>query len=111
MQPFAGCLHRLKPRVVNGRDAIGRRAAIVSIPLGLALLGAAVANRLPGLPRVAPDEIRRLLEDKAFSIGPMRRRLGVEPISLEEGLARTFARPANAQARGGNVTSMAGPLG
>ena len=39
------------------------------------------------------DEIRRLTEDKAFDIGPMRAVLRVEPVPLAEGLARTFIRP------------------
>jgi hypothetical protein len=42
---------------------------------------------LPFLPSVGPDEIRRLTEDKAFDIGPMRHRLGVNPMPLDVGLA------------------------
>ena len=47
-------------------------------------------TRLPGLPRVRPDELRRLMEDKAFPTDDMRRMLGVHPISLEHGLRLTF---------------------
>ncbi len=47
---------------------------------------------LPGVPRVRGAEIRRLLEDKAFDITPMRATLGVNPIPLAEGLATTFAK-------------------
>jgi hypothetical protein len=46
---------------------------------------------LPGLPSIGADEIRRLTEDKAFDIAPMRDILGVMPIPLEQGLALTFA--------------------
>ena len=46
---------------------------------------------LPFLPRVGAAEIRRLTEDKAFDITPMRQMLRVEPMPLAEGLARTFA--------------------
>ncbi len=46
---------------------------------------------LPGLPRVHGDELRRLMEDKAFQIDAMRRILSVEPIPLATGLALTFA--------------------
>jgi len=42
-------------------------------------------------PRIGPDEIRRLTEDKAFDIAPMRETLGVTPIPLAEGLRLTFA--------------------
>lgn len=45
---------------------------------------------LPGLPRVRTDELRRLMEDKAFPADNMRRMLGVHPISLEHGLRLTF---------------------
>jgi len=34
-------------------------------------------------------EIRRLTEDKYFDIGPMQALLGVRPIELEAGLARS----------------------
>jgi hypothetical protein len=42
------------------------------------------------LPRIGPEEIRRLLEDKAFDIRPMVDTLGFTPMSLAAGLARTF---------------------
>lgn len=61
------------------------------MPLPAALLRAlAPLTRLPGLPRIGADEIRRLGEDKAFAIADMRRILGVEPIALAAGLALTF---------------------
>ena len=45
---------------------------------------------LPFVPRIRAAEIRRLLEDKAFPIDAMSATLGVQPIPLDEGLARTF---------------------
>ncbi len=61
------------------------------MPLPAALLRAlAPLTRLPGLPRIGVDEIRRLGEDKAFDIADMRRILGIEPIALAAGLALTF---------------------
>jgi hypothetical protein len=72
-----------------------RPPRIVPVPAGLLLALAPLASRLPGLRRVSAAEIRRLQEDKAVPVGPMFATLGVRPISLEEGLARTFAaRPA-----------------
>jgi uncharacterized protein YbjT (DUF2867 family) len=62
---------------------------IVGVPAWL-LLAATVVTYLPGLPRVRGAEIRRLLEDKDFDIGPMRDALGVVGVSLGVGLARTF---------------------
>lgn len=68
---------------------------IVNVPAGLLLALAPLASRLPGLRRVSADEIRRLQEDKAFPVAPMFASLGIRTISLQEGLARTFAaRPA-----------------
>ena len=59
-----------------------------------ALMAASPLMRLPGLPRIRPAEIRRLLEDKDFAAEAMRAVLGVVPISLEAGLARTFGAAA-----------------
>jgi len=64
---------------------------IVPVP-AWALRLAAPLTVLPGLPRIRGDEIRRLLEDKGFSIAEMTATLGVRPIPLTEGLARTFRR-------------------
>lgn len=76
-------------QMVAGFSGIGR-VRIVSVPAPLLMLGARVARLIPGLPRIGPDEIRRLLEDKAFDIGPMQARLGFAPIGLSEGLTRLF---------------------
>jgi len=64
---------------------------IVPVPAAPLIAAAAVTRFVPGLPTIEGSEIRRLLEDKAFDIGPMRTVLGVNPISLAEGLALTFA--------------------
>ena len=66
-----------------------RPPRIVLVPAGL-LQAVAPLMRLPGLPRIGADEIRRLGEDKAFAIDGMRRMLGIEPIALATGLALTF---------------------
>jgi len=51
---------------------------------------AGLTRVIPGLPSIGADEIRRLTEDKAFDIAPMRDILGDVPIPLEHGLALTF---------------------
>jgi nucleoside-diphosphate-sugar epimerase len=63
---------------------------IVPLPGRLLMALAPAISILPLLPVIRADEVRRLTEDKAFDIGPMRELLGVEPIPLEDGLARTF---------------------
>jgi len=68
--------------------AAGLRAPrILAVPGSLLMAAAAMTQWL--LP-VRPAEIRRLLEDKDFDVRPMIELLGFEPISLPEGLARTF---------------------
>lgn len=72
--------------------AAGLRAPrILGAPGGLLMAAATLTAIVPVLPRIRADEVRRLMEDKAFPIGPMLSQLGVRPISLAEGLARTFA--------------------
>jgi nucleoside-diphosphate-sugar epimerase len=73
------------------------RPRFLTVPAGPLIAAAALTRFIPGLPTVSPAEIRRLLEDKAFDIAPMRAVLGMEPISLAKGLALTFGplhRPA-----------------
>jgi len=72
--------------------AIGRSPIVLPVP-GFALQAiAALTTVVPGIPTIRIDEVRRLSEDKTFPIDDMRRRLGVEPIDIPTGLARTFAR-------------------
>ena len=71
----------------------------MSIPAGPLIAAAWLTRLVTGMPRIGPAEIRRLLEDKAFDIAPMRALLEVSPISLSEGLALTFGgdhRPVRA---------------
>ena len=68
------------------------RPRIVPCPAAPIIGLARLTPFLPFLPRIEPDEVRRLLEDKAFDISGARKTLGFAPISLAEGLARTFAR-------------------
>jgi uncharacterized protein YbjT (DUF2867 family) len=97
------------PRALPYRDflaAVGQAAglkprAVLPVP-GAALMALAPLTRvLPRVPRVRAAEIRRLLEDKAFDVGPMRERLGVVGRPLEVGLRQTFAplAPAPAEAQ------------
>ncbi len=73
--------------------ASGRHAPrIVGLPALPLMALAAVLRYMPLLPRIGPAEIRRLLEDKSFDVGPMIDTLGFTPMSLPEGLARTFTQ-------------------
>ena len=65
-----------------------------TVPVPAAVMHAlAPLTALPGLPRIRGDEVRRLIEDKAFPIDAMRRTLRIDPISLSIGLAMTFKGP------------------
>ena len=73
--------------------AEGLRRWIVPVPAAPLIAYASWAARHPRLPQADPDEVRRMVEDKAFDISDMITILGVRPIPLAEGLARAF-RPA-----------------
>lgn len=66
------------------------RRRILSLPSSLLMAVAPLVARLPKMPAIGRDEIRRLLEDKAFDTEPMRARLGVMSIPFEQGLSRLF---------------------
>ncbi len=83
--PYAGFVRAV------ARAAGLKPPRIVPLPARL-LMAASVLTALPGLPHIRAAEIRRLLEDKAFDIAPMRDRLGIAPIALDEGLGRLFGR-------------------
>jgi nucleoside-diphosphate-sugar epimerase len=70
-----------------------RKPIILRFPAAPLILAARLTKHVAVLSTVEPAEIRRLMEDKAFDIGPMLNVLGVTPISLPEGLALTFAPP------------------
>lgn len=67
------------------------RPRIVPVPAGPLIALAPLTRWLPLLPRIHPDEVRRLMEDRAFPIDAMVATLGVQPMSLQEGLRLTFA--------------------
>jgi nucleoside-diphosphate-sugar epimerase len=67
-----------------------RRPFIVPFPAGPLIAAARLTRHVTTVPTIRPEEIRRLMEDKAFDITEMRTILGVEPIALAEGLALTF---------------------
>ena len=78
---------------------------IMAIPVSPLIAAAAVARFLPGVPRVEPAEVRRLLEDKAFDIAPMRDILGVSPMPMSEGLALTFGELQRQQTKPGALNA------
>ncbi len=66
-----------------------RPPRILAVPAAPLRLLARLLPALPGLPRIGPDEVRRLTEDKAFDTAAMTARLAVAPMALQAGLARS----------------------
>jgi nucleoside-diphosphate-sugar epimerase len=67
-----------------------RKPLILPFPAGPLIFAARLTRHVTALPPVQPEEIRRLVEDKAFDISRMRALLAVDPIPLAKGLALTF---------------------
>jgi uncharacterized protein YbjT (DUF2867 family) len=72
-----------------------RRPRIIPVSAAPLMAAARMLRHIPRLPTIHPEEIRRLLEDKAFDVRPMKQILGVRPMPLHVGLARTFASQDN----------------
>lgn len=66
---------------------------IIGFPLTPLIIAATLTRFVPLLPTIRPSEVRRLTEDKAFDIAPMRALLGIEPVPLQLGLTRSFTAP------------------
>ncbi len=67
-----------------------RMPLIIPMPAGPLMALATLLGYIPLIPKVRPEEIRRLMEDKNFEVQPMIDRLGITPMPLDEGLTRTF---------------------
>jgi hypothetical protein len=67
-----------------------RMPPIITMPAGPLMALGTVLKYIPFIPRIRPEEIRRLMEDKSFDVRPMIDTLGFKPMPLDEGLARTF---------------------
>ncbi len=91
--------HRAETLVIAGPEAlsyaefvreVARAAGLPPpriVPMPARLLRAAARITSLFLPRIGPDEMRRLTEDKAFDIAPMQTRLALMTRPLADGLA------------------------
>lgn len=64
---------------------------VISLPINVLIYGAYLTTLLPGLPKIKPAEIRRLLENKNANITDMKTKLSVFPLTFEEGVKRLFS--------------------
>ncbi|HET7882711.1 MAG TPA: SDR family oxidoreductase [Acetobacteraceae bacterium] len=67
-----------------------RSPRILTISPAVSMVLAHVLCYIPLLPRLRAEEVRRLMEDKNFDVHPMIDTLGFTPMSLADGLSRTF---------------------
>ena len=63
---------------------------VIDLPVALLEAVAPLTRWVPRVPTIGAEEVRRLVEDKAFPVAEMRDRLGVVGRPLAEGLAATF---------------------
>jgi nucleoside-diphosphate-sugar epimerase len=73
---------------------LGRRVWLVPVPIWLMMGLAHVCAFVQQRPRLTPDQVRRLGEDKVFDISDARRDLRFEPIRFEEGIRLKIAGSA-----------------
>lgn len=79
-----GSIHPLREIVGMIAGILGRRIAMVPVPLGAALVALKI---LPSAP-VKPVQVMRLLEDKVFDHSAASADLDFSPVSLDTGLRR-----------------------
>lgn len=65
---------------------LGKKVWKFSLPLWMAILAVEIARRLPGLPRIKAEQVRRLNEDKAFSHQEAADTWGFDPVDFETGI-------------------------
>jgi len=75
--------------------AVGVKPVKLHLPVFLGLAGAWCLERLGAQMGIDGEQIRRLQEDKAFSIEETRADLGYAPLTFAEGLARIYGREQN----------------
>jgi uncharacterized protein YbjT (DUF2867 family) len=67
---------------------------LLPVPLGAARTAVKIYASRTSAPRIRPDQIERLQEDKTFDISEARRDLDFNPISFEEGIRRKLTGTA-----------------
>jgi nucleoside-diphosphate-sugar epimerase len=66
--------------------AVGRRVRTMPVPSRPLVAALSLAERLGDRAPLKAEQVLRLLEDKAFDVGPAREDLGHEPRSFEDGI-------------------------
>ena len=71
-------------------NKLGIKAKIVSLPLSLLYFLCKLTKIIPGVPRIHPDEIQRLTENKEIDIKHAQNIFKINLTPLEQGLMKTF---------------------
>lgn len=64
---------------------------IIPVPMNLALLGAVLLSKILAKPSVTVDNLIGLTEVTPINLDPLKKDLGINPVSLQEGLQKTFS--------------------
>jgi len=86
--PEALTLRRI---VEEAGAAVGRSPRLVAVPLGPAIAGVRLYERVSRHPRIRAEQLERLAEDKAFDIAAARRELNFAPRLFATGIAEEAA--------------------
>jgi uncharacterized protein YbjT (DUF2867 family) len=81
----------LRELVAQAATALNRRPLVVLVPVPPIAAMARLYERLARHPRFRAEQLARLVEDKAFDIGPARKDLGHDPRPFEVGIAQEAA--------------------
>jgi nucleoside-diphosphate-sugar epimerase len=86
---------------VSGKDALtyrqvvdrvaqllGKKVCKFSLPLWVAIVVVEIFRRIPGLPRIKGEQVRRLNEDKAFGHEDAAAAWGFNPVDFETGMRK-----------------------
>jgi len=66
---------------------LNKKCLMFSLPLSAAIFTAWIAEKIPGLPDIKPEQVRRLNEDKSFDHAEATKDFGFDPISFHEGIS------------------------
>lgn len=69
-------------------NSLNRRAPLISLSLGAVMAAVKAAQFIPFAPRITPEQVLRLKEDKRFDNGPAAEAFGYSPLSFAQGLER-----------------------
>ncbi len=80
----------LRQVIGQAAEAVGRRPVLVPVPLGPAVAGCRLYEKVSSRPRIKAEQLERLGEDKAFDISFAQRDLDYRPRTFREGIVQEW---------------------